>query len=215
MTKRLLATTALALSLALPALAQTSTTDTGTTAQEQGAAPTTQGSGGSGTDTMTGTSTTTGGGASTDTGTAGTTGTSDSATTNTAATGDAIISRQGEDQVRADKVIGAKVTNAENENVGSVSDLLLDKNGQVVGMILSVGGFLGIGEKHVALSWDKIKLEDDGKKVVIDMTKDQIANAPKFVTREEVAETPANSTDATTPPLPATGSTQSGTSTSQ
>ena len=122
-----------------------------------------------------------------------------SSTSGQVATGEAIINEQQPGQVRADKVIGAKVTNPNGEKIGDVSDILLDEQGKVVGVILSVGGFLGIGDKHVAVNWSDIKLEDDGEKVVIGMSKDQIKNAPSFKTAEDLkrtqqAETPSTGT---------------------
>jgi hypothetical protein len=137
----------------------------------------------------------------------------------TAQTGEAIINEQQPGQVRADKVIGAKVTNPADEKVGSVSDILLDEQGKVVGVILSVGGFLGIGDKHVAVNWQDIKLEDDGEKVVVNMSKDQISKAPSFKTaedikREQQAQMPASSTSGTSIPS-TTGTSTTGSSTTQ
>lgn len=68
------------------------------------------------------------------------------------------ISYQGD--WRASKVVGLKVYNDQNENVGSINDLLVDKSGNVKAAVISVGGFLGMGSRYVAVAYDKIKFSD-------------------------------------------------------
>jgi sporulation protein YlmC with PRC-barrel domain len=58
---------------------------------------------------------------------------------------------------RASKVAGLNVYNDNNENVGSINDLLMDKSGTVKAAVISVGGFLGVGARLVAVPFDKIK----------------------------------------------------------
>jgi sporulation protein YlmC with PRC-barrel domain len=61
---------------------------------------------------------------------------------------------------RASKVVGLSVYNDQNENVGSINDLLMDKSGNIKAAVLSVGGFLGMGARYVAVSYDKLKFSD-------------------------------------------------------
>ena len=61
---------------------------------------------------------------------------------------------------RASKVVGLNVYNEQNENVGSINDLLMDKSGSIKGAVISVGGFLGMGAHLVAVSFDKLKFSD-------------------------------------------------------
>src|SRR5687768_12113336 len=56
-----------------------------------------------------------------------------------------------QDQFRASKLIGTRVTGANNENIGEINDVLMDQNGRAHAVIIGVGGFLGIGEKDVAV----------------------------------------------------------------
>ena len=58
---------------------------------------------------------------------------------------------------RASKIVGLNVYNDNNENVGSINDLLSDKNGTIKAAVISVGGFLGVGSHLVAVPFDKIK----------------------------------------------------------
>ena len=54
-------------------------------------------------------------------------------------------------QMMASKLIGTTVVSANNESIGDVNDVILDRNGQVMAVVVGVGGFLGIGEKDVAV----------------------------------------------------------------
>ena len=58
---------------------------------------------------------------------------------------------------RASKVVGLSVYNDNNESLGSINDLLMDKNGNIKAVVLGVGGFLGVGEHLVAVPFDRIK----------------------------------------------------------
>jgi sporulation protein YlmC with PRC-barrel domain len=62
---------------------------------------------------------------------------------------------------RTSKVVGLKVYNDKNEDVGSISDLLTDKSGNIKAAVISVGGFLGVGSRLVAISFDKIKFVNE------------------------------------------------------
>jgi len=62
---------------------------------------------------------------------------------------------------RASKVVGLNVYNEQNENVGSINDLLMDKSGSVKAAVISVGGFLGMGAHLVAVPYDKIKFSTE------------------------------------------------------
>src|ERR1700730_8617993 len=61
---------------------------------------------------------------------------------------------------RASKVVGLSVYNDNNESLGTINDLLMDKSGNIKAVVLGVGGFLGVGEHLVAVPLDKIKFVD-------------------------------------------------------
>ena len=62
---------------------------------------------------------------------------------------------------RASKVVGLNVYNEKNENVGSINDLLMDKSGSIKAAVISVGGFLGMGARLVAVPFDKVKFSTE------------------------------------------------------
>src|SRR5712692_2642050 len=61
------------------------------------------------------------------------------------------INSQKPDQWLASKFKGTDVVGADNARIGDVSDILFDKSGKIEAYVVSVGGFLGLGSKHVAL----------------------------------------------------------------
>src|SRR6202165_2042943 len=62
---------------------------------------------------------------------------------------------------RASKVVGLNVYNDNNESLGSINDLLMDKSGNIKAVVIGVGGFLGVGEHLVAIPLDKIKFVNE------------------------------------------------------
>ena len=86
----------------------------------------------------------------------------------------------------ASELMGADVRTADDEDIGSVSDLIIDKDGQVVAVVVGVGGFLGMGEKNVAISWDKVTQTGtaDDQQLRIDATRDELTSAPEFEKRD-------------------------------
>jgi hypothetical protein len=87
-----------------------------------------------------------------------------------------------------DEVIGKDVVNMTDEELGTISDLVMDKDQKLVGVVLSVGGFLGIGEKWVAVPVDQIEFPTDEApaRLLAAVNQEQLKNAPDFMTREEV-----------------------------
>ncbi len=62
---------------------------------------------------------------------------------------------------RTSKMVGLSVYNDNNESIGSIYDLLADKSGNIKAVVIGVGGFLGVGEHLVAVSFDKIKFVNE------------------------------------------------------
>ena len=62
---------------------------------------------------------------------------------------------------RTSKLIGLNVYNDSNESLGSINDLLTDKSGDIKGVVIGVGGFLGVGEHLVAVPLDKVKFVNE------------------------------------------------------
>jgi sporulation protein YlmC with PRC-barrel domain len=95
-------------------------------------------------------------------------------------TGGAASTTQAPGQVDAQKLIGRNVVNAQNETVGEIESLMVDQDGKIRSAVLGVGGFLGIGERHVAVSWDQLSVAPSGDRVTVNMTRDQARALPEF-----------------------------------
>lgn len=60
-------------------------------------------------------------------------------------------------QWKASKTLGLKIYNDKNENIGQITELLFDKQGQIEAVVISVGGFLGVGKREIAVPLSEIK----------------------------------------------------------
>ena len=65
------------------------------------------------------------------------------------------------DMWRSSKLIGLNVYNDQNEKLGDISEILLDKSGKVDGVVIGVGGFLGMGQHDIMVEMSKLKFIDE------------------------------------------------------
>ncbi|MBB3975789.1 sporulation protein YlmC with PRC-barrel domain [Rhizobium azooxidifex] len=135
----------------------------------------------------------------------------DPATDAAAATPDTYLTEQAETQISANTYIGQSVYNSADESIGSISDLILEKDGGITAAVIGVGGFLGIGEKAVAVPFNNITVTQapDGGEVKLTTTEtaESLQAAPEFKTlSQKVAEREQvdTSTTSSTDPAPAT-----------
>jgi len=93
---------------------------------------------------------------------------------------------------RASKLMGLDVYNQNNEKLGDVNEIILDKSGKVSAVVIGVGGFLGMGEHDIAVSMDKLKF---GEEPVRTSSNAAPASTPRDATTG-ASPPPANRTDA-------------------
>ena len=82
------------------------------------------------------------------------------------------------DEIRASKMIGSAVYDVQNRKIGSVSDVVLNKDGKVDAVVIDVGSFLGMGGKDVAVLPSDIKT--DNNRLTLDRTKEQLQQMAKY-----------------------------------
>jgi hypothetical protein len=119
------------------------------------------------------------------------------------------VSSQGSDHWVASKFKGVNVMGPDDKKIGDVDDILFDKEGKILAVVVGVGGFLGIGQKDVALDLAAFQVvpassgatDPNNVKLKLSMTKDDLKNAPAF----EYYKAP-------TPTAGTTGTTNTGTS---
>ena len=96
---------------------------------------------------------------------------------------------QDANTVLAKELIGQTVYATDKTKIGSISDLILSKDGKTVdGFVIGVGGFLGIGEKSVALKMDRLQISQgpqNGMQLMMDVKKEELANAPAFKSKRD------------------------------
>lgn len=80
------------------------------------------------------------------------------------------------------RLIGVTVYNNQNDSLGTIEDLVIENGRTITALVVSVGGFLGIGESYVALDPSTVVLnEKDGSlRAFVDTSRDNLKNAPKF-----------------------------------
>jgi len=70
------------------------------------------------------------------------------------------MARTSSNEWRTSKLIGVNVYNDSNEKLGSISEMITDKQGKIDKVIIGVGGFLGVGQHDIAVNWDQLKFTD-------------------------------------------------------
>jgi sporulation protein YlmC with PRC-barrel domain len=88
------------------------------------------------------------------------------------------------DDMLSSNVVGLDVYNDQKNDIGKIQDIVFDNSRKMTGYILSVGGFLGMGTRYVALDPESVKVTYDGSNKVwratMNATKDQLKSAPEF-----------------------------------
>ncbi len=168
----------------------TTTTGQSDTTMDPNANTTTTGQSGTTMDPNASTTTTTTGqsGTSTTTDSTGSTAPVDpnASTTSTTMSGTSLIVPadrfNGTQFMTASDFIGKRVYDANGEDIGEVNDMILSASGDTRAIILGVGGFLGIGEKDVAVSVDAVNMVQDGdsQRLVVNATKQILEDAPAY-----------------------------------
>lgn len=106
-----------------------------------------------------------------------------------ATTSEHFIAKQQQDQWTASTLIGQPVMGSSGDKVGDVNDLVFSPNGRLAAIVVGVGGFLGVGEKNVAIP--VARATTDGKRssevvVRVNFTKDALEKAPAYTPLEGV-----------------------------
>jgi sporulation protein YlmC with PRC-barrel domain len=78
------------------------------------------------------------------------------------------------------KLIGRNVQTAQNESIGEIKSIYIGKDGKVDSVIVSVGGFLGVGNREVSIAWSDLTISGNGETVMVNMTKDELKAKPEY-----------------------------------
>ena len=100
---------------------------------------------------------------------------------------------QSESTILSSDLVGSSVYSPSDEVVGDINDMIINLDGTVEGVVIGVGGFLGIGEKDVAVKMSAISvtpMQDENVRLVLNSTKEELETAPAFksVAQQKVEE---------------------------
>ncbi|WP_119304027.1 PRC-barrel domain-containing protein [Dongia deserti] len=108
------------------------------------------------------------------------TGTADTGTADTGAEDTAVMNPDG--TLNASKLIGLDVQSAEDKKVGDIGEVVIDKSGQIEGVVVDVGGFLGLGTHPVLLDWKDVTLtsQDGSDRAVVNLNREKLEQMPAY-----------------------------------
>ena len=89
-----------------------------------------------------------------------------------------IVPAFAEEAWRTSKLIGLNVYNDQNEKLGDISEILMDKSGKVDGVVIGVGGFFGMGQRDIKIEMSKLKFVDEPVRTSSMATTGSGANPP-------------------------------------
>ena len=82
------------------------------------------------------------------------------------------------DEIRASKMVGSAVYDVQNRKIGSVADVILNKDAKVDAIVVDVGSYLGIGGKYVAVPPSEVKT--DNNRLTLDRSKEQLQQMASY-----------------------------------
>lgn len=113
---------------------------------------------------------------------------------NTATMEATYLTETPENTFHADALTGNQVKSSveDDEDIGTITDLVIDEDGQINAVVVGVGGFLGMGEKNVAIEWDSLELtkDEDGENYVITVnaSEDALEAAEEYQRNDDRSE---------------------------
>jgi PRC-barrel domain len=101
--------------------------------------------------------------------------------------------RETHSLIGSDKVEGTAVYGPDQEKIGSVERVMIDKlSGKVAYAVIGYGGFMGIGEDHYPTPWSNLKYDTNLGGYLINLTKDRLEKAPRYASESDWEWTRAN-----------------------
>jgi hypothetical protein len=126
---------------------------------------------------------------------------------NASAAGDkkpGFVQKQSSEEWRASKLIGSSVSGPDNKSIGDINDVIVTGDGSIKAVVVGVGGFLGVGEKHVAIPFEALNVSRKADsnaidKITVSFSTDELKNAPDFAFYEAPKSQTTGSSSATSP----------------
>lgn len=96
------------------------------------------------------------------------------------------VSAQEEGLLLTTELMNVTVIDAQGESIGGIDDIIVDPDGGIFGAVVSVGGFLGLGAKQVALSWNEFQYSPEEQTARLNVTREELEQAPDFQTLADI-----------------------------
>ena len=109
----------------------------------------------------------------------------------TVPTSEAVVPQQDSAEMLGDWLLSTSVTSPDGETIGSIKDFIITEDGQITAVVLGVGGFLGIGEKDIAVDYSQLDIQYDGNAIQLAMTREEADAAPEYQYRDKETPPPA------------------------
>lgn len=81
-------------------------------------------------------------------------------------------------QLQAKSLMGSTVRSQDGKDIGKVSNLMIDKDGKIASVVVTMGSRLGMGGQDVAVPWDSVQVGRDQQSLVVTMDPAQLPQAP-------------------------------------
>ncbi len=83
---------------------------------------------------------------------------------------------------QADSLLGKEVYGTDGQQMGLVTNVLIDREGHPIALVIDFGGFLGVGSRKIAVDWHLMQFHpgNKDKPVTVSLTKDQLKSAPEY-----------------------------------
>ena len=87
---------------------------------------------------------------------------------------------QSTTQIKADTLVGKDLKNLRGDKIGEIDAVIVGEDGKVAAVIVGVGGFLGMGEREVAIDWSDFQIRGNGDDLQTNMTKNDLKSLPEY-----------------------------------
>jgi hypothetical protein len=113
------------------------------------------------------------------------------------------VQSQSAEEWRTSKLVGAGVYGSDNKSIGDINDVIVAGDGNIKAVVVGVGGFLGVGEKNVAIPFDSLHITRKADsssidKITVSFGKDELKKAPKFAYYEAPKSSGSTTTGSST-----------------
>ena len=90
---------------------------------------------------------------------------------------------------QAEGILGKEVRSTADEPMGRIVDVIVDRTGRARAVIIDFGGFLGVGNRKIAVDWNALNFAAEGDKrdfIILALTREQVKSAPEYKDRRAV-----------------------------